>query len=538
MTPDTPTPDDWSHLTPRQRASKKAAAKAKAARALKKQQMAERAAAYQAKLRETPKPRKPAAPLSEDKLDGLKQHMAKNRIMFFNVPDRPRHPDFPELREPNPLQKQLLAAWLDPKYRTFLYSSGNRGGKTTIGTIMSIAICAGEWPWSGEKIQFSHDLPRKVRIVGQAWESHVKVVVEPALKFWWPEVYELKSSKNNQGITAVCEFYIRGKLQGTIEIMSNVQDSSVFEGWMGDLIYYDEPPKRDVRIACARGLIDRGGRELFCCTLINEAWIMRDVIRATDKDGNPDTSVFHITGDTYSNLGYGINNIEDIEQFSKMLTEEERQARIFGVPFNLSSLVCPRFDRQVHIKERFTIPLNAIIQVALDWHPSKPLQVVFMATLSNGMKYICDEMSIRGNPQFAADEIIRLIRQRGYSRIDRIIIDPLAKSGAPNDNDVYSLFSEYFAAAGYAMETASKEKESGIGILNSWLWTANECARLFFFKDCKQSITEVEDMMFDENFKPVKVKDDAFECVYRLALLNTEWYPEYESKSSSSCVML
>lgn len=481
---------------------------------------------------------------AEDKirLEQINAVMAKNRILAFNC-GKPRNPLYPEIREPNPLQKQLLDAWKNPQYRTFLYSSGNRGGKTTIGVLVTLCMAAGEWLWNAEKIPFPHTHSRKIRIVGHAWESHIKSVLMPALKFWIPESQIWKTRKNNQGIDATWELWSRSHDKGliaTIEIMSNTQDVSVFEGWHGDLVYYDEPPKRDVRIACARGLIDRSGRELFSCTLINEAWIMRDIIRAADDDGQPDPSVFYITGSSYTNLGYGITNASDIEQFSKMLTEDERKARIDGVPFNMSSLLCPRFDRKIHIKERFKIPLDALIQISIDWHPSKPLVVVFMATLSNGMKYVCDEMQIVGNPTFAADEVIRLVRERGYTRIDRIIIDPLSKSGAPNDNDVYSIFSERFAAFGYGLETASKEKESGLGILNSWLWTVNECPRLLFFRDCKKTISEIENLMFDpETLKPVKEKDDHFECLYRLCLLDTDWYEQWElSKGTGRSVVL
>ena len=70
--------------------------------------------------------------------------------------------------------------------------------------------------------------------------------------------------------------------------MSNNQDSDVFEGWDGDLIVWDEPPKRNIRVACARGLIDREGRELYNMTLLKEAWISQEVIKATNEDGSPD----------------------------------------------------------------------------------------------------------------------------------------------------------------------------------------------------------------------------------------------------------
>lgn len=465
----------------------------------------------------------------------LKQVMAKNRIVYFNC-GKPRDSKYPDLREPNPLQVKLLEAWRNPKYKVFTYMGANRIGKTTSGALVALSVLSGEYPWSGEKIPFPHNLPRRVAWVGQGWETHIKTVIIPALKFWWPEYMPLKTRKNNQGVEATWEYWSRSHdkgLQGEIMIFSTSQDVTVFEGAQYDLVIYDEPPPRDIRVACARGLVDRKGRELFCCTLLNQAWIHRDIIRATDDNGEPDASYFNISGDASVNIGFGISQ-EGIDQFAKTLTAEEYQARILGKPSYLSALVCPRFDRKVHIKERFPIPLNALIDIAIDWHPSKPLMVVFMATLSNGMKYVCDEIIFRGNIKSATEEIVRVIKTRNYTRINKIIIDPLSKSGAPNDSDAFSVMEEVLMPYGYSLEVASKEKENGIELLNNLLWTQNECPAIYFFRDCKQTIQEVEDLMYDENGKPVKVNDDAFECLYRLCLLDTQWFEEWKSKSEGS----
>lgn len=470
-------------------------------------------------------------------LQALNAYLAKNRIFGFNT-GKERNKAMPDIRDPNPLQAQLLEAWENPAYKVFTYTGGNRTGKTTSGAIIAVSTVAGQWPWNGKKLFYPHNLPRKIRYVGQGWESHVKTVIIPALKFWWPADYALETRKNNQGVDATWEMKRGGEVCGTIEVMSNSQDSSLFEGWNGDLIIYDEPPRRDVRVACARGLIDRAGRELFCMTLLSEAWVHREVIKAVLPDGSPDLSVFNINGDIFTNVGYGITK-EAIDQFSKTLTEDERQARLYGKPSYMTALVCPRFDRHQHIKERFKVPLDALIDISIDWHPSKPLAVVFMATLKNGVKYIVDEIKFRGPTKSAAEEIVRVIRSRDYARVNRIVIDPLSKSGAPNETDAYSIFAESLAAFGYCLDVASKEKESGIELLNSLLWTENDAPALFFFKDCVCTIQEVEDLMYDpETFKPVKMNDDYFECTYRLALMDTQWYPQYEAKSAGSCQVM
>lgn len=470
------------------------------------------------------------------RIEQINAVMAKNRILAFNC-GKPRNSVYPEIREPNPLQKQLLEAWRNPSYKVFTYLGANRIGKTTIGSILAIATLRGEWPWSGEKIPFPHTNPRRVAYVGQGWETHIKSVIIPALKFWWPEDQPLKTRKNNQGVEATWEFWSRSHdkgLQGELMIFSTSQDVTVFEGAQYDLVIYDEPPPRDIRVACARGLVDRKGRELFCCTLLNQAWVHRDVIRATLADGTPDPSVFNISGDASANVGYGITQ-EGIDQFAKTLTAEEYQARIMGKPSYLSTLVCPRFDRKTHIKERFKIPLDALITISIDFHPSKPWCATFMAHTKQGFKYVCEEIEFRGNAKSFAEEIIRVIRLRDYARVERVIIDPLSKSGAPNDMDTFSIVEETIAAYGYALEVASKDKDNGIATLNSLLWTDNEMPALFFFRDCFRTIQQVEDWMYDkETLKPSKEKDDFVETLYRHCLMGIEWFAPWDTKSAGT----
>jgi hypothetical protein len=428
---------------------------------------------------------------------------------------------YPEFRMPNPLQLKLLEAWKNPSYKVFTLSGANRVGKTFSGSLLAICTMIGEYPWSGEKIVFPHKNPRKVRYVGQAWESHVKAVVEPYLRFWWPKSRPVETKKNNQGIEAT---WIDKRTKSSLEIMSNVQDSSVFEGWEGDLVVYDEPPKRDVRVACARGLIDRNGRELFCMTLLKEAWIHREVVKARLPDGSPDLSVFNINGDIYSNVGFGLTK-EGIEQFAKTLTEDEKQARLLGKPSYMSSLVFPKFNRDIHVKESFKIPLDWIVDVSIDFHPSKKWAVVFMATARNGVKYICDEVWDNGNPKYIAEEIIRKVKNSNY-RIGKCIIDPLAKGDGNNDNTVYEIMEQVFGSYYVTLDTASKDKDNGIALVNDLLWTENEMPGLYYFKNCVKSIQQTEDLMYDpETFKAQKINDDFTECIYRLALLNTQWFP-------------
>ncbi len=199
-----------------------------------------------------------------------------NRIEFFT--------------KPNPLQAQLLAAWDNPLYKVFTFTGANRIGKTTIGTIIAFSVLFGHRPWDKKKLHFPHDKPRKIRYIGQDWEKQISKVLILEMEKWWPANRPVVKKKNNQGIEATWTDTLTG---GTVEIMSNGQESDLHEGWSGDLIIYDEPPKRAIRVANARGLIDRNGRELFCMTLLKEAWVDREVIKAVDGNGMPDKTVFN-----------------------------------------------------------------------------------------------------------------------------------------------------------------------------------------------------------------------------------------------------
>ena len=123
----------------------------------------------------------------------------------------------------------------------------------------------------------------------------------------------------------------------------------------------------------------------------------------------------------------------------------------------------------------------------------------------------------------------------------RCIIDPLSKSGEPNDNDVYTIVSDALGSRNISLDTASKDKDNGISLLNNLLWSENEMPGLYFFEDCIMTIKQTEDLMYDpESLKPtaMKVEDDFTECLYRLALLDTQWHPELTLVSNQRSMML
>ena len=450
----------------------------------------------------------------------VEKYQNENRIEFFTTAPNPG---------PNPKQAQILEAFLDPFFKTFGMSGGNRLGKTTILTLLGISVIMGKYPWDDTSLLhlFPHNFPRKVRYVGQGWNDHIKAVVIPEIYKWWPKNRKVKT-RGNGVITDT--FWKDEKSGGTFEIMSNNQQSKEHEGWSGDLILYDEPCHREIYIANARGLVDRNGKEVFAATLLDEPWIDREIVRKM-VDGKPDKRVFWVEGTSHDNVGYGISK-EGLGEFADKLRDEEYEARIKGIPSYKSGLILnfnrKYRDRGGHLVERFEIPLDWMVDIAIDVHPRTQQAVLFMATDSRGDRYLIDEIWDHGDGTWVAEEIVRKVNQNSY-RVNRVIIDPLSKADSNEPSSTYEKIATVLMRYDMVLEVASKDKDSGIILIERHLEGPNKIPSLFFFDDLQRTIYEIEGWMWDKDTnKASKVDDHMMENLYRLLLLNTKWSEPYD----------
>lgn len=456
-------------------------------------------------------------------LKAMSEYRQANLMEFFNKPKGPPDYGMPA----NPLQTELLDAWQNPLYKVFGYLGSNRLGKTTILSIITFSVMFGRWLWNDQRLPFPHNHPRKCRILGQGWEAHVKAVLIPELRKWWPQERKLKVKKNQNGVEYIWEDVKTGSV---LEIMSNQQDSDMMEGWYGDFVGYDEPPKRENRVALSRGLIDRHGRELFTMTLLKEAWISTEVVNAVTPDGRPDKTVFTVTGDISVNIGYGITQ-EGVDQFAKTLTDDEKSARLHGKPSYLSGLVLPEFNRQIHMVDRFDVPSNWIVDIALDIHPRERQAGLFIATDERNERYGIEEIWEHGDGDAIADEILKRISKNNY-RIGTILIDPLSKSTGEaqevDDNSTFKKIQRRLWRHDYPLIVASKDRTSGILEIRDHLIGPNKKPSIWFFNDLVRVLFEFEGWMYKDG-KAEDKDDHMIENLYRLLLLDTKYVdPEDE----------
>ncbi|HDY89971.1 MAG TPA: hypothetical protein ENH82_17855 [bacterium] len=451
-------------------------------------------------------------------LQNMKVYRDNNLIEFFDTPPNPG---------PNPRQKDILEAWLDPFFKTFVMSGGNRLGKTTILTLIGISTMIGKFPWNNQSLLhlFNHNKPRKIRYIGQSWQEHITQVVIPELQKWWPRNRAVK--KHGNGVIRDT-FWLDERTGSTLEVMSNSQDSNVHEGWSGDLVLYDEPCKKDIYVANARGLVDRRGRECFAATLLTEPWIDQEIVKKRKSDGTPDRRVFAVSGHSSDNVGYGITQ-EGLDEFADKLTDEEgkdsKESRLSGKPSYLSGLIYGDFDRNIHLKTRFRVPLDYLVDIHIDFHPRERQAILFVATDQRQDRYIVEEIWNHGDAKWIGESILLAISHHKY-RVNRIIIDPLAKGDSNNDETVYEIIAGILLREGYLLGVASKDLEHGILEVKKHLKGPNDMASLFIFDDLIETLFEIEGYMWDkETNKPTKKNDHMMEGLYRICLLNTQYYP-------------
>lgn len=469
-----------------------------------------------------------------------------NKIEFFRPPPEGYIPptvteEIRKLKDlyQNPKQIALFKAFRNPEYKKFTYTGANRTGKTTSLVCLGFSTMFGYYPWDEFQEPLPIQVPAKILMVGQIWGENIKKVLQPKMEDWWPKNRVVETSRKD----GVKNWWRDKKTGSTLDVLSNQQDRNAFESADWDFILWDEPPEYDNWLAATRGLIDRGGREFFANTLIEEqVWFYREILKRRKKDGTPDRKIFNIHATMRDNVGYGLA-LEDVEEYEDRLPENQRQARIYGIPAFLAGLIFPTFKRDIHLKSRFRagVPIDWLIDIAIDVHPKEPQAVLFVATSPKGYKYVVEEIYENGGGKWLGQEIIKSIKRNCY-RVNKIIIDPAAKGdeNAPEGStydQIERVLAQYDGPEfpqGYALDLGSKDLKSGILLVKDWLITENEEPGLFFFDDLVRTVWELEGWMWNpKTGKPVDKDDHMCENLRRLLQLETVWYPPDDEDEDS-----
>lgn len=405
-------------------------------------------------------------------IDKLTHYQKTHKILFY---------------EPNPKQK-IFHVSKAPIKAIF---GGNRSGKTTAGVVEFLMHMTCQYPeWYPEYNRFPQGRIVKGRMVARDFGKGVGEVLIPAIEAWIDAsvggAFIEKKLRNPIGIPVKWIF----KNGNVFDILTYEQNVEQFEGWSGDIAWFDEPPPRDKYIATRRGLVDTNGRCMLTLTPLKQPWIYDEIYT------NDDPSYECVTMTIWDN-----DTLTDsaIEIFTKGMSEEEKDARLHGKFKHLSGLVFKEFDPEIHICEPPRIQDHWSVYFAIDPHPRTPTACLWLAVDEHDQMYVYDEL-------WLADMTIREValaikaQEAGHPARFRYIDPAMDK-----DNELSGGFNvrKELMKSGLPCIRANNDFDLGVSFIREGLrpdympLLGKSKPKLVISRSCKHTIYEFQHYLWD-----------------------------------------
>jgi phage terminase large subunit-like protein len=386
---------------------------------------------------------------------------------------------------PNPKQEKFHKATAQVR----AIFGGNRSGKTTAGVIEFLMHMTQQYPdWYPEANRF--DGPIKGRIVATDFTKGVGEVIIPAIEEWIDATvggaFIEKRMRNPMGIPI--KWILKNGNQ--FDILTYEQSDDFFEGWAGDIAWFDEPPPRAKYIATRRGLVDRNGICIMTMTPLKQPWIYDDIYT------NDDPNYFVVTMDIRDNPTL---SEEAIKQFEQSLSEEEKEARIHGKFRHLSGLIFKEFDAEYHVSD-FKIKPHWTRYFCVDPHPRTPTACLWLAVDEQDQLYVYDELWLQ---DMTVKEIAHAIKSQEYNMPAKFrFIDP----AMDKENELAGGFNvrKELMKYGVACSRANNDFDFGISRIReslrpTFIHLINaSIPRLRIHPSCRRTIYEFQHYIWDE----------------------------------------
>jgi hypothetical protein len=465
----------------------------------------------------------------------------------------------------------VIGSWL-LGYEPWQYVNKDEPGAVNIGR---------HW-YRGSSLGISP--PVDIILTGEDWKLHIGRTLVPELKKWLPQGW-YRTKKNEQGVEYLWTFRNRKgswHRPSTLTIMSYSQDDDLFESFRAQGVIMDEPPPKSKYKAMSRGLLLDNGKTVLSLTPIKEAWILDDIVLSGRKDievidglkitDNPDLLASDVSvlapyltneqiGEFFDLLLY-----EDAEKqtpvkdqgacaekfleelipdenhdeiyklkilkFIKDIDPSDVPPRVFGKFHSLVGRVLKSFSTAIHMVKPFKVPTDLPVTVMIDFHLSIPQAISYWAVTKQDVHYCVSETWENLSAEGIADDIIR--KYKGGYNIRRVFIDPLSKGDTAymrnqlgtSIKDTYSILDEKLSPHGITLSVASKDKNSGIKNIETWLRGPNGLPTCFLFDTCVQHLFEIKRWVFKDG-KPAKENDHFMENWYRYTLTGARYKGSY-----------
>lgn len=441
--------------------------------------------------------------------------------------------------------------FLHTSAHTKLAVGTNRSGKSTTGIVDDCADCFGFRPWElPQELKYKgmdfilknlHLIPQSARtfikiparviIIAEDWDKADEIFVKGTperagllTRFVPEDALACKPKVHQSGVQ--CEWTFKNG--STIQIdteKSYINNPKSFEGGQYDKVHYDEPKKRELRDALARGLVDTNGYESFTLTPVKGAqWIKNEVFDKAGINRDVQNFFFHAKDNPHiSQTGFA--------NFLSKLDVHNRKVRGEGEWDHLSGLVYKEFS-SAHVKDggnmcdpfdtdekKAWLKENATLYVSIDPHPKNPMTALLMVADSKKRLTVIDELYVAA----LIPEFCDLLQSRFLFwglQPQEIIIDPLAFENDPRDGLCWA---DDFINAGLFVQPAPKRKAAGILATQKEFKSRN----LVIASNCERTVWELQNYLYREPTAQYKIdhekavdKDDhCVECLYRLVLI-------------------
>jgi phage terminase large subunit-like protein len=253
---------------------------------------------------------------------------------------------------PSNFQKE----WFTHGKKVTTLVKGNQVGGTTCLVIRMLSACLGTYPlamggivppdWGQLRIR---EKPGMFLLMGKNFTKTIPEIILPKLReFISPNMLSKKPRKNQLGIPYI--FYFKSGAE--LHLSSYDQDPDSFEGSLWNGIGFDEPPTREIYMACRRGTMRTRGWIFFCMTPLKNMWVYDEIHCPAQEGKLPDVAAFEChshSNCTQCNPGEGHVDHDELNNFFAGLTPAERRARELGLPLDYSNVRYAFVQQDTHV---------------------------------------------------------------------------------------------------------------------------------------------------------------------------------------------
>jgi len=246
--------------------------------------------------------------------------------------------------------------WFQRERKITTLIKGNQVGGTTCAVVRMLSACVGTYPlalggivppdWGNIRLT---EKPGMFLFMGKSFTKTIPEIILPKFReYLAPNMLSRKPKKHQSGVPYI--FYFKSGAE--LHLGSYDQEADSFEGPLWNGICFDEPPPREIYVACRRGTMRTQGWIMFTMTPLRNFWVYDEIHQPAMQGRLEDVAAFEAHSHLnciQCNPGEGHITHEEMNGFFAALTPQERRARELGIPLDIGNLRYYFVQRDTHV---------------------------------------------------------------------------------------------------------------------------------------------------------------------------------------------